>query len=185
MIITILAEPRSGSTNLTSWFSLNKKFTTLLEPITCSECKWYKHGVSPKLWEYETPHLLIKEIYRPETDFSELIEISDKLIILHRENVIKQNESWLTARKTNTWGKSWVFKEELIKNEDPTYFNEIKMGIRDNYLNNGYFNISYEDLYYGNGFGKLLNYLDMEDLEDKNFPLGREYRIDTDINKLI
>ena len=33
MVITILAEPRSGSTNLTNWFYHNKNFTTLFEPL--------------------------------------------------------------------------------------------------------------------------------------------------------
>ena len=62
MVITILAEPRSGSTNLANWFYFNKDFTILYEPITSPKWKWYKHGVSPKLWEYKTLHLLVKEI---------------------------------------------------------------------------------------------------------------------------
>ena len=84
MVITIIAEPRSGSTNLANWFYFNKNFTLLFEPITSPEWKWYKHDVSPKLLKYKTSHLLVKEIFRPDVDFSELVEISDKLIILYR-----------------------------------------------------------------------------------------------------
>ena len=130
MIITILAEPRSGSTNFTNWFYFNKNFTILFEPITSPKWKWYKHGTPPKLWEYKTPHLLVKEIFRPEVDFSELIEISDKLIILYRENITEQTQSWLNENKTNNWDKVWVFKEDLIKNEDESYFNKIKNVIK-------------------------------------------------------
>ena len=180
MVITILAEPRSGSTNLANWFYFNKDFTILYEPITSPKWKWYKHGVSPKLWEYKTPHLLVKEIFRPETDFSELIEISDKVIILYRENISEQTESWLNANKTNNWDKAWVFKENLIKDEDASYFNQEKKGIKENYLNKNYFNISYEELYYNDGFQKILDYLNMDELENKNFPYGTKYRINVD-----
>ena len=41
MVITILAEPRSGSTNLADWFKSNKDFTILQEPLN-------KHGKSYK-----------------------------------------------------------------------------------------------------------------------------------------
>jgi hypothetical protein len=181
MVITILAEPRSGSTNLTNWFFSNKNFTTLFEPITSPNWKWYKHGVSPKLWEYKTPHILIKETYDIKTDFSELIEISDKVIILYRENIREQSESWLNANKTNNWDKAWVFKENLIKDGDVSYFNQIKNGLKENYLNKDYFNISYEELYYNNGFQKILDYLNMVELENKNFPYGEKYRIN--VNK--
>jgi hypothetical protein len=185
VVITILAEPRSGSTNLANWFYFNKNFTTLFEPITSPKWKWYKHGVSPKLWEYKTPHLLVKEIYRPEEDFLELIEISDKVIILYRENTTEQTESWLNANKTNNWDKYWVFKKDLIKDEDAWYFNELKKGIKENYLDKNYFNISYEELYYNNGFQKVLDYLNMDELENKNFPYGSKYRINVDKTKTL
>jgi hypothetical protein len=180
MVITILAEPRSGSTNLANWFYFNKEFTVLYEPITSPNRKWYKHGVSPKLWEYKTSHLLIKETFDIKTDFSELIEISDKVIILYRENISEQTESWLNANKTNNWDKAWVFKENLIKDEDASYFNQIKKGLKENYLNKDYFNISYEELYYKNGFQKVVDYLNLDSIKNENFPYGKKYRVDVD-----
>jgi hypothetical protein len=185
MIITILAEPRSGSTNLARWFGLQKDFTIFMEPLNPNMAAYgeYKKEISPKLWEYKTPHLLVKEIFRPETDFFELIEISDKVIILYRENISEQTESWLNANKTNNWDKAWVFKENLIKDEDAWYFNELKKGIKENYLDKNYFNISYEELYYNNGFQKILDYLNIDELENKNFPHGQKYRINVDKRK--
>jgi hypothetical protein len=183
MIITILAEPRSGSTNLANWFYFNKDFMVLYEPITNPTLEWYKNGMSPKLWEYNTPHFLVKETYVPNINFLELIEISDKVIILYRENISEQTESWLNANKTNNWDKAWVFKENLIKDEDISYFNQIKNGIKENYLNKDYFNISYEELYYNDGFQKILDYLNIDELENKNFPYGKKYRINVDKGK--
>ena len=68
--------------------------------------------------------------------------------------------------------------EDRIKNEDESYFNQIKNGIKEKYLNQNYFSISYEELYYNNGFQKVLDYLNMDELENKNFPYGQKYRID-------
>jgi len=146
MVITIIAEPRSGSTNLANWFIYNKNFTILYEPITSADRIWYKNKISPKLWIYETPHILIKETYDTTSDFSELMEISDKVIILYREDTIEQTQSWLNSIKTNNWDKPWVFNENLIKNESESYFNQIKKGIKENYLDKDYFNISYEGI---------------------------------------
>jgi hypothetical protein len=183
MVITIIAEPRSGSTNLANWFIYNKNFTILYEPITSVDKIWYKNGLSAKLWIYETPHILIKETYDTTSDFSELIEISDKVIILYREDTIEQTQSWLNSVKTNNWDKPWVFNENLIKNESESYFNQIKKGIKENYLDKDYFNISYEELYYNNGFQKVLDYLNMDELENKNFPYGQKYRINANKTK--
>jgi hypothetical protein len=180
MIITIIAEPRSGGTNLANWFLSNKDFTILYEPITSSDKQWYKKGISPKLWSYPSPHILIKETYNVKANFSELIEISDKLIILYRENIIEQTQSWLNSTKTNNWDKHWVFNENIIKNTDELYFNQIKKGIKENYLDKDYFNISYEELYYKNGFQKVVDYLNLDSIKNENFPYGKKYRVDVD-----
>ena len=184
MVITILAEPRSGSTNLANWFYFNKDFTILYEPITSPKWKWYKHGVSPKLWEYNTPHLLVKEIFKPETDFSELIEISDKIIILYRENEKEQIESWINAKTTNNWDKHWVSND--IKNENETlFFSELKRSFKLKYLDKNYFTISYEELYYNNGFQKIVDYINLDCVKNENFPYGKKYRINVDKPKTL
>lgn len=178
MVITIIAEPRSGGTNLANWFIYNREFTILYEPMTSPDKMWYKNGISPKLWEYKTPHILIKETYDIKTNFSELIEISDKVIVLYRENLIKQTQSWLNSTKTNNWDKQWVFNENLIKNEDTTYFNNLKLNMKTHYINNKYFNISYEELYYNNGFQKVVDYINLDSIKNENFPYGQKYRLD-------
>ena len=70
MVVTILAEPRSGSTNLANWFYLNKNFTTLFIPSD-PKSKWYK-SESPKDYKYNTQHLLIKEDYYHYKNYDEL-----------------------------------------------------------------------------------------------------------------
>lgn len=174
MIITILAEPRSGSTNLTNWFYTNKNFTTWYIPSD-SKSKWYKN-ISPKEYTYTTEHLLIKEDYYHYKNFDELIGISDKLILLYRENVEEQIDSWTNAKLTNNWENQWVSKN--IKNNNETiFFEELKNRFKKEYLDKNYFKISYEELYYNSGFQKILDYLNIDELENKNFPYGQKYRI--------
>ena len=177
MIITILCEPRSGSTNLTNWFYFNKNFTTLFIPSD-PKSKWYK-SESPLNYKYDTEHLLVKEDYYHKKDFNELISISEKVILLYRENTEEQIESWTNAKLTNNWYNNWVLKN--IKNNDEIdYFTELKNSFKKKYLDKEFFKISYEELYYNNGFQKILDYLNMDELENKNFPYGRRYRINVD-----
>jgi len=88
VVITILAEPRSGSTNLTNFFESNKDITILQEPLN-EYGKSYKKNIPINRWTYNTNHLLIKEVYDPNKNLKELIQFSDKIIILYRE--IKMN----------------------------------------------------------------------------------------------
>jgi hypothetical protein len=180
MVITILAEPRSGSTNLTNWFYFNKNFTTLFIPSDPLS-KWYKPE-SPKDYKYNTEHLLIKEDYYHHKNFDEIISISNKVICLYRENLNEQIESWINAKTTKKWHSKWVSTNIKDVNETQ-FFTELKNSFKERYLNKDYFKISYEELYYNNGFQKVLDYLNMDELENKNFPYGQRYRINVNKTK--
>lgn len=185
MIITIIAEQRSGSTNLANWFNLKKSFTVLYEPISNSNTLWFKNNTPPSTWEYTTEHLMIKEIYQPNIDFTELVNISDKVIVLYREDSISQSYSWANAIKTDNWDNHWIYDSNLIQNLDLSDFISMKEGIKNEYLNKNYFKISYEELYYNDGFQKIVDYLNIDGIYDVNFPYGKKYRIDKKINSLL
>ena len=190
MIVTILSEPRSGSTNLAKWFWKDKNFTVLFEPFNYDmrNTIYYKFGESPKLWKYDTKHLLVKEIYdkfHPQTN--ELIEISDKIIVLYREDTTTQLESWENAYLTGNWDKAWLYtKPNNLPTDIIAGFYDIKTNLKENLIDSGkYFTISYEELYYKDGFQRIVDYIDLPEVENIDFPTGRKYRIDTTINKLI
>jgi len=64
MIVTIIAEPRSGSTNLAIWFSHLESFTVLFEPTNPTIAGNNKFiNILPIDWKYNTNHMLVKEIY--------------------------------------------------------------------------------------------------------------------------
>jgi hypothetical protein len=187
MVILILAEPRSGSTNLADWFNSNKNFTVLQEPLNKNGLS-FKKNVPPYKWEYSTEYLLIKEIYTPTVNLKELINLADRVILLYRVDVKEQLESWLVASETNQWSSEWINNRAVITNRDYKvgYFNTLKSGFKKDYLNNPkFFKVSYEELYYDNGFQKVVEYLNIGGVENKNFPYGQKYRITSVINKLI
>lgn len=180
MVITIIAEPRSGSTNLANWFIYNKNFTTLFIPSD-PKSKWYKIE-TPKEYKYNTKYLLIKEDYYHYKNYDELISISNKIIFLYRENTEEQIESWTNAKLKNNWEKGWIYDD--IKNDKETnFFLDLKKSFKETYLNKDYFKISYEELYYNNGFQKILDYLNIDELENKNFPYGQKYRMNANKTK--
>jgi hypothetical protein len=187
MIITLLCEPRSGSTNLANWFSYYKNFTVLQEPLN-KNVEHYKKEVPINEWRYDTEHLLIKEIYTTTKNLKKLIEFSDKIILLYRENVKEQLESWIVANQTNRWSSEWFSNNIMNPNSSnaTNYVNSLKNGFKNEYLNdNSFFKISYEELYYNNGIQKIIDYLELDCVKNENFPYGKKYRINTVIDKLI
>jgi hypothetical protein len=192
MIITIIAEPRSGSTNLTNWFGLKKEFTVFFEPLNTGMKLYnqYKGDVSPKDWVYHTKYLLVKEIYKADSPFlKELVSISHKVIILYRENTKLQEESFQMAVYTGNWDRNWSYspnKIEAISNVDLEWFSNLKSNFKSEYVDDdSYFRISYEELYYKNGFQRIVDYIDLPEVQNINFPYGTKYRIENRIDKLI
>lgn len=174
MVITILCEPRSGSTNLANWFKTYKDFTVLQEPLTNpSLAHWLNNKLPPTKWNYPTKYLLVKELFGAYA--TELLTLSDKVILLYRENEKEQIESWVNSNVTGNWHTRWMYTE--IEDEaEVVYFKELKERFKNEYLNQDYFRISYEDLYYRGKFQRVLDYLEIPELKNVNFPHGYRYR---------
>lgn len=182
MIITILSEPRSGSTNLLFWLGQHNECTILLEPTTNSEYKKYsdKEVVINDInnfntWKYLTKHLVIKEICEPNKNYKNILKNSDKTIILFRENYVEQRESWLMSINTKKWGGEYFMDESLLLDNNDNYLIEIKKEV-EKYKTSNNFVISYEKLYFGDGIKKLINYIGIEELNEIKFPYGEKYR---------
>lgn len=187
MIITILSEPRAGSTNLLFWMGQHNECTVLLEPTTNSEYKKYsdKEVVIYDIndfskWKYFTKHLVVKEICDPNKNYKSILQHSDKVIILFRENYIEQRQSWLMSINTKKWGGKYFFDESLLLDKDYNYLTEIKSEIQK-YKTSHNFVISYEELYFRDGINKLINYIGIEKLNKDTFPFGEKYRKYKDI----
>lgn len=191
MIISVIAEPRSGSTNLAIWFSHMQNFTVLFEPTNPTIYGNDKFiNVLPDKWEYNTEHLFVKEIYTKNNIIQKkLLKISDKVIILYREDKKSQFESWKHAVLTNKWDEQWIYKQTIptiqAKNMHNSFL-ELMDDMRTEYIDdNSYFKISYEELYYNNGIERILKYIELPKIENIGFPYGKKYRVDAKIDKFI
>lgn len=186
MFIAIINEPRSVSTNLITWFTKYDNFTVWIMPSFFNSND-YKNGINPRDYSYETEHLIIKEDFFAGCNFDDLISAADKIIVLYRENGLEQAESWLTAAKTNNFNSFYKFEKDnsdWAKNEI-NKFMILKQAYAENFLvHNDFLKITYEDLYYRNQFKKILDYLDIQELKNVNFPLGEKCRIFDDNKKI-
>ena len=184
MVITILAEPRSGSSNLLHWFGLHPNYTLVFEPIT--NPTFFKKKSSKNLkysnlndinsYKYNTPHLVIKEIANITEYHNTILNNSDKVIVLFREDYKKQLESFMLAYNTDNWFGQYVYDEKCIVTQEQLVLNKSKEQIEA--YKSKYFSISYEDLYYRDKIKELIEYIGDSDLNSIPFPYGKKYRLD-------
>lgn len=191
MKIALICEPRSGSQNLFKWVYLHENFT-------CFFKTGKTHYEKPKNFDnfsnglkeihnnckYNTKYLAIKEDYYVGSNMDSLIENSDKVIYLYRENKKEQIESWVNATKTNNFFTTWNFKN-ISDTSAEKYFSELKNEFYHKFVNDSNFTISYEELYYENKIQKIIDYLGIENLNKSNWPIGEKYRLDLQIKSII
>lgn len=191
MIITILSEPRSGSTSLLHWFGCHRDYTISFEPIdtitiddSIKSNKYSKKSsknIHDKIFDissfkYDTSHLVIKEIAGVTEYHKKLIHSSDKVIVLFREDYQKQLESFVLAYNTQNWFNQYVYNEKYIVTQEQSVLNKSKEQIEG--YKSKYFSISYEDLYYRGKIKELIDYIGNSDLNSIPFPYGNKYRLD-------
>lgn len=188
MIVTLISEPRTGSNSLVRWFKNTNLFDVLILP-SFNESTYYQKNKTPKEYEYEKQHLIIKEeLHTGLTNLDELLSISNFVIFLYRENFKEQLESWVIANRTKNWHKKWVYNHEKfsLSDDEFTFFENIKNDFNRKFLNNEKnFIISYEELYYNNGIERIKSYVKIPELYDSMFPVNEKYRIDIDKRNII
>jgi hypothetical protein len=188
MIVTLICEPRTGSNNLTNWFKTHDSFDVLLLP-SYKNSPDFQNGSTPKDYKFGKKHLFIKEeFHHKDVDFKELIDISNFVIFLYRENTKEQIESWVNVKNKNDFHNFWIFEkdENIIPDDEIEKFKILKKDFKEKYLDNSFnFKMSYEELYYGDGINKIVSFIDMNDLNVATFPLGERYRIEIDKRRII
>lgn len=182
MTILLIAEARSGSTNLAKWLKKSlPDFHFLNEP--------YNHRSSDFVGEggkidYTKNNIISEKYYFNEPLIKDMVDKSDKVFCLYRENITEQLESYIMAHKTNNWQDEYVAHEiyENLKyfNKEVIKFVETKKQLKYFIEQNNIKTFSYEDLYINNGIDDLKSFLEIQ--SDLPFPYGKKYRKDI-INK--
>lgn len=183
MVITILCEPRTGSTNLLNWFGSHDNYSFVFEPFNnpiCCKTKSSKNIIFNNkkditLWQYNTDNIVIKEIAHSRINYEYFLKNSDKVIVLFRENYEEQTKSFLMSSATQNFFNPYSYDKDMIKDETSVYLENTKNEIKK-YFNSEYFLTSYEDLYYNGKIKQVIDYIGTNDLNQDTFPYGTKYR---------
>ena len=188
MIIVIIAEPRSGSSNLALWFRNLGNIELLYEPISNPNMKWFKDGIPISEWKFDKDIIVIKETFNETTDYTELISIADKIIFLHRENYNEQLESFTHAMVSNNWDGVWLdadFDKSKVENFK-SLFSDIKNRYREfRDMHPVGIEVSYEELYFNSKIENVIDYLELPKLKKYKFPINTKYRVKHEKRNLI
>ena len=189
MKILIIAEARTGGTTLIDYFEkIFTEYEIVTEPYT-NQKEWVKNNdITDIGWYKEKNNVIVKEIFDDQYDFKNLIDSSDKVFCIYRKNWYEQTRSVLYAEEGDKFLHDYniedvnkLITEEMIYKR---YFNRIrklKKLFIDFIKKNNFINVSYEDLYYGNGIEIIKNYLNIEN--ETIFPPVKKYLKDNEGNE--
>ncbi len=181
MRILIIAEGRTGGTTLTDYLKIqfpNHKLIT--EPYTSKEIRWIETDIE---WYKESDNIIVKEIYRDYYDFTNLINLSDKVFCVYRKNWYEQVRSILYAEQVGfiyEYNISDVEKsitKDMINQRYFKHHKSYKKSFQNFIKRNNLINVTYEDLYYGNGIDVIKEYLNINSID--GFPPVKRYLKDS------
>lgn len=178
MKILIIAEGRTGGTTLMEYLSNELTgYTSITEPYTNTENGWTKNNDMLDIeWLNKFDNWIIKEIFQPKYDFTNLIRECDKVFCVYRENWYEQTKSVLYSRQvgfTRDYNIEDVNKVVTDKMIIESNNREYKKLFKNFIKKNNFISVTYEDLYYENGIDIINNYLNMEFIN--TFPPVKRY----------
>jgi hypothetical protein len=118
-----------------------------------------------------------------------LLNMSDHVIGLVREDSEKQIESFVHGAVTGTFFDPYTMREDILKKIDTVHKNvkntiiQVKKNFREFVEENQIKTFTYEELYYGGNIAELKEYLNLN--ISAPFPYGEKYRTDSKIERLI
>ncbi len=144
MRVLIYALPRTGSTNLAHYIANSFHYTAIIEPYHEARY-WDKHLVESDIWERD--NVVVKMIIgQGNYQYEDIKSKFDKAIVLYRENLKEQAESFAHATKSIDWHAPYYYDPSSITEEEyQTAYK--KLSRRDEIVALDGFKISYEDLY--------------------------------------
>jgi hypothetical protein len=190
MVYTLLAEPRSGGTDLMDWFgAVLSGFTIAQEPYLRNSLNLFSHteDVTDVKWIDEHKNVFIREIFERQRDFTNLINRSDKVFCLYRKNWYAQTKSKLFVQHHDEYKRIYTKKEmdelvshDMVVNHYQMEFSKDKNAFQDFIKSHNLMCVSYEDLYYQNDIQKVIDFLNLK--TDIKFPLSVRH-LKTEDNK--
>lgn len=172
MVYTIIAEARTGGSHLVE--ALNKElphFQLAAEPWNGAPNNFTdSNDVTQIDWINNYENIIIKEIYTSDRNFSPLINRSDKVFCIFRENWYAQLRSTLYHQRFDEW--QWSYKktdmdsavsEEEIYDKYHKHYKSNKKHFQDFIKRMNLPSISYEKLYFQNGVSEVKEIFNLND----------------------
>lgn len=187
--ILLLCEPRSGSTNLANWFFAHG-FDTRWE-TSGPNSQWYLKDGLHSIKLKPNKHLVLKEIFYPSGfSYETYIKYCDKVIFLFRENTKQQEFSYDHALRFNSWESNYLVDEHYTPDQNNIkYLNDLKVKFKEfrSKHSEGTLTVSYEDLYSKGKITEVKEFLGLEDLLTREFPVGHKlgYKVNNSNKKEI
>ena len=169
MRILIFSQGRCGSTSLTTYIGNSLNLEKIYEPTNPNkngsidiDSLFLKDNIVVKIMEWELLNL--------NMSFEDIKTQFDKTIILTREDVNEQAESFYNSIENDKWDVNWNIND--IKNFSIEKLNNIKTKLekdKEFLLNLMGEHFTYESIFItGNDIEKLNNYLDIIDIKFLN-----------------
>jgi hypothetical protein len=182
MIYTIIAEPRSGGVSLMNWIEKSlPEFTIAQEPWFNENTLWVEgENVNDVDWIKKYDNIFIREIYKPKRDFTNLINISDKVLCLYRNNWQEQVRSSLFQENNGPYMDDYDEQDvlnnvtdEMVEKRYLFYFKEHKDKFKQFIKENNFVSISYENLFYGDDVDIIKKHFNFDN--NIEFPLNTRH----------
>ncbi len=145
MRILVYALPRTGSNNLTHYIANSLHYREIIEPY--NEYRfWDKDITEFDIWERD--NVVIKMIIgQGNYCYEDIKSKFDKVVILSRNNIKEQAESYIHATKSVDWHANYVYDSSKINQEEYLVtYNKFKDRIVElKSIDN--FQVTYEDIY--------------------------------------
>lgn len=183
MVHTIFAEPRSGGTSLMNWIEKSlPNYVIAQEPYFIGNNHWIdSEDTNDVKWIDKYENLFIREIFRQDRCVDILLNRSDKVLCLYRENWYDQIKSIIYQEENNYDGYMTTYKKEnvdLLVTDDLIlgkydFFNKTKIDFQKWIESNNLISVSYEDLYYGDGINVIKDFFNID--TPIEFPLTKRH----------
>lgn len=151
MRILVYALPRTGSNNLTRYIANSLYYKEIIEPYH-HDRKWDWQLTEADIWERD--NVVVKMIIgQGGYLFEDLKPKFDKVVILYRENLKEQAESYVHAANSDDWHIPYVYDPSKVTEEEYIEAYEAFQSRIDDLKSIDEFTVKYEDLYIA-GIGK-------------------------------
>lgn len=174
MRVCIVGTSRSGTTSLMNYVSYSLNLNCIVEPYNEGIYTINKPKDADEYKNWEQPNTVVKHLITqvPKDKLYNLEDYFDKVIVIHRVNLLEAAESWVVAENTKSWDRHYHYESSISKT-DPLILKDLVLeevkrrvwlAYRIKKLN--YFTTTYEDLYtYGIDFNRVKEYLNIETTE--------------------